>query len=345
MASFPNLKTGAVAQYPAKRSLVFQNDALRFVDGMEQRYRDSAGPLHRWEISLDRLDEGEVAAVMEFFLAAQGAYEEFSFTDPWDSTVYSNCSLESDALDSYGKARSMGNDVDRDRGEPEITMLVYPQLASGAISQFPVQKRVTLRTIINLASDSSAIRAADPAAAMTEWALNYSDLSDAEAGTLEQFFVSAEGSLNGFTFLDPAGNLFASSDQLDVAVWEKDPLLAPTDGFDDPRGGKLAWQLQNSGAGSQTLSPNIGGARWVSLLPERLRDGAPKDHRDAHRRKPVRGPGRHRAMEPDRVHNHSGCAALRHRDSSRRERNGLRDAGRTAAIAIRISVHDGQRGV
>ena len=108
MVSFPNLKTGAVAQCPAKRSLAFQNDALRFVDGVEQRYRDSAGPLHRWEIALDRLDEGEVAAVVEFFLAAQGAYEEFSFTDPWDSTVYPNCSLESDALEITAKLEAWG---------------------------------------------------------------------------------------------------------------------------------------------------------------------------------------------------------------------------------------------
>ncbi|HVY94343.1 MAG TPA: hypothetical protein VHA14_16395 [Bryobacteraceae bacterium] len=136
-------------------------------------------------------------------------------------------------------------------------MLVYPQLASGAISQFPVQKRVTMRTIVNRASDGSAIRAADPAATVTEWALSYTDLSDSEAGTLEQFFTSAEGSLNGFTFLDPAGNLFASSDQLAAAVWEKDPLLTATAGSDDPRGGKLAWQLQNSGAGSQTLAQTL----------------------------------------------------------------------------------------
>jgi hypothetical protein len=99
MPTFPNLKTGAVAQYPATRSLAFQNDTLRFVDGAEQRYRNSAGPLHRWEIHLDRLDGGEIAAIEEFFLAAQGAYEDFSFADPWDEKVYPHCSLEADGLE------------------------------------------------------------------------------------------------------------------------------------------------------------------------------------------------------------------------------------------------------
>ncbi len=33
MSMFPKLKTGAVAQYPAARSIVHGNDVLRFVDG------------------------------------------------------------------------------------------------------------------------------------------------------------------------------------------------------------------------------------------------------------------------------------------------------------------------
>lgn len=95
-ATFPTLKTGAVAQYPARRTVRFQNQALRFVDGSEQRYRDSAGPLHRWEIRLAQLDEAETAAVAAFVEANEGAFGTFSFTDPWDGTVYPNCSLAAD---------------------------------------------------------------------------------------------------------------------------------------------------------------------------------------------------------------------------------------------------------
>ena len=99
MATFPALKTNAVAQYPAQRSLRFQNQALRFVDGTEQRYRDSAGPLHQWEILLDELDDGEMAVLEAFFAANQGAFATFPFTDPWDGRTYPNCSLASDTLD------------------------------------------------------------------------------------------------------------------------------------------------------------------------------------------------------------------------------------------------------
>lgn len=96
MATFPSLKTTAVAQYPAKRLVQFRNQALRFLDGTEQRYRDSAGPLHRWTIALSQLDEGEMAALDAFFTANQGVFASFAFTDPWDGHVYPNCSLQSD---------------------------------------------------------------------------------------------------------------------------------------------------------------------------------------------------------------------------------------------------------
>jgi hypothetical protein len=99
MASFPNLKTGAVAQYPATRVLDFDNRALRFVDGSEQRYRYSAGPLRQWGIKLDFLDEGEMAALEEFFLSNRGSFEDFEFVDPWDEQSYPHCSLEADGLE------------------------------------------------------------------------------------------------------------------------------------------------------------------------------------------------------------------------------------------------------
>jgi len=98
MGTFPTLKTGAVAQYPATKSLRFQNQILRFIDGTDQRYRDSAGPLRSWEIRLDKLDEGEMAMLENFYTDNQGSFGSFTFTDPWDGQVYSNCSLASDSL-------------------------------------------------------------------------------------------------------------------------------------------------------------------------------------------------------------------------------------------------------
>src|SRR4051812_27739574 len=98
MRTFPTLKTGAVAQYPAAREFEFTNQVLRFVDGSEQRFRLSGTVLHRWEIRLDSLDETELASVEEFFYQQQGVFASFSFQDPWDGTEYPDCSIEADTV-------------------------------------------------------------------------------------------------------------------------------------------------------------------------------------------------------------------------------------------------------
>jgi hypothetical protein len=98
MATFPTLKTGAVLQYPARRSSLFSTHVLRFLDGGEQRYRNSGPPLKRWSVSLRMLDEKEVHDVQEFFRTVQGQAGTFSFIDPWDGATYASCSLQSDEL-------------------------------------------------------------------------------------------------------------------------------------------------------------------------------------------------------------------------------------------------------
>jgi hypothetical protein len=136
-------------------------------------------------------------------------------------------------------------------------MTTYPQLGSGALSQFPVQKNRRARTVVNQAADGSRIKLADPAAKVTEWVLTYADLSDEEATALLGFFAATEGTLKGFTFLDPVGNLLAWSEQLDEAVWQKDSLLSLTPGIADPRGGTQAWRLSNGGGAGQGLGQTL----------------------------------------------------------------------------------------
>jgi phage-related protein len=98
MSDFPTLKTGAVLQYPAQKDIQFSTDVLRFADGSEQRFRGYKTSLHRWIIRLDLLDETELHVLREFFRTESGAAESFSFTDPWNGTVYPHCNLEGDEI-------------------------------------------------------------------------------------------------------------------------------------------------------------------------------------------------------------------------------------------------------
>ncbi|MGA2195032.1 MAG: hypothetical protein ABSH40_07150 [Bryobacteraceae bacterium] len=136
-------------------------------------------------------------------------------------------------------------------------MLVYPQLTTGALGQFPIEKRWRQRTVVNTAADGSVIKLADSSGALTEWQLQYAGLSDGELAALRQFFAAAEGTLNGFTFLDPAGNLFAWSDHLENVVWDLGSFLAKTGGVADPAGGTNGWLLTNSGTGAQSITQTL----------------------------------------------------------------------------------------
>jgi hypothetical protein len=93
MASFPKLRTGAVAQYPAERQTRFSTRVVEFVDGREQRFREFGRPLRRWVIRLDYLNATELAEVATFFEQAS-VTATFRFVDPWDGSEHLNCAVE-----------------------------------------------------------------------------------------------------------------------------------------------------------------------------------------------------------------------------------------------------------
>jgi hypothetical protein len=111
--------------------------------------------------------------------------------------------------------------------------------------------------VINNLADGSCIKVADAYGGSTGWRLEYAGLTDVETASLRQFFESCEGSLNGFTFVDPAGNLLAWSEDLTNSVWHPGPLLTVTGGIADPLGGKQGFNLANGGAAAQGISQTL----------------------------------------------------------------------------------------
>jgi hypothetical protein len=146
-------------------------------------------------------------------------------------------------------------------------MPCFPQLGTGASGQYPIRKRSSLRTIRNQCLDGREIKVADAAASSIDWQLTFQELIDDEMASLRDFFVSIEGSLGTFTFLDPTANLLAWSEKFDEAVWQRDPLLQVSGGAGDPFGGTLAFHAGNpTGAVlriRQTL--NVPGGYYYSL--------------------------------------------------------------------------------
>jgi hypothetical protein len=136
-------------------------------------------------------------------------------------------------------------------------MQCFPQLATGALGQYPLSRTRRTRTVNNALADGRSIRLADPDAGITEWQLCFEELTDGELAALENFFATAEGCLNTFTFLDPAGNLLSWSEKFDEAAWEKGPLIQLAGGAADPLGTARAWQVVNTGAAAQELAQTL----------------------------------------------------------------------------------------
>jgi hypothetical protein len=98
MATFPVLRTGAVAQYPLGFGVRYATQAVRFLDGSQQKYAQMGTGLRRWTINLDLLDEEELGAVIAF-VEQQGS-AGFAFTDPLTGSTASNCVLAGEKFDA-----------------------------------------------------------------------------------------------------------------------------------------------------------------------------------------------------------------------------------------------------
>ena len=141
-------------------------------------------------------------------------------------------------------------------------MLYYPQLSTGTVAQYPLRKTLLKRTIVNDCLDSRTVKLADVAAVSVEWQLNYAGLTQAEWDALKTLFLTAEGRLQTFVFLDPTDNLLRFSETLSSTVWQKDGLVQLTAGIADPFGTTRATRVANIGAVSQKISQTVESAGW-----------------------------------------------------------------------------------
>lgn len=98
MATFPNLSSGAVAQYSSGYESKHGTGIVRYVDGSEQRYPLQADPVRRWTICLQQLSPAERASVEAFFRVQRGREGTFAFTDPWTGAEHAACCFDRDTI-------------------------------------------------------------------------------------------------------------------------------------------------------------------------------------------------------------------------------------------------------
>ncbi len=100
MNTFPSLDSSAVMQYPAPMMVSQGVQAIRFLDGEDQRYVTQGRTFRSWHIQLTLLNESELARVENFFAQQAGNYSAFSFPDPFSATLVPNCRFGTPGLSS-----------------------------------------------------------------------------------------------------------------------------------------------------------------------------------------------------------------------------------------------------
>jgi len=145
-------------------------------------------------------------------------------------------------------------------------MSVFPQLASGAVAQFPLRRTVRMRTLVNRFADGSEIRFSDLELEERRWEIAYEDLTDAEWDAVRDLFEQSEGRLGTFVFVEPGQNMLAWSGSLEQDLWVKSGVSV-TDGEADPDGGTAGSRMSGAGSLRQTLpapaSLRLTGSVWA----------------------------------------------------------------------------------
>lgn len=89
---FPQLSTGATAQYPLKKSRVTRSITNLLADGSVVSLADPAAGKLIWQMSFNDLSPADMQALQAHFQACCGPFHAFTFLDPADNLL--SCSAD-----------------------------------------------------------------------------------------------------------------------------------------------------------------------------------------------------------------------------------------------------------
>lgn len=90
---FPQLSSGALAQYPIKKTRVVRTIKNLLQDGSVLASSDPGGAHLIWQMAYLELDLADLAALQATFSACVGPYHAFTFIDPTDNMLASSSNI------------------------------------------------------------------------------------------------------------------------------------------------------------------------------------------------------------------------------------------------------------
>jgi hypothetical protein len=99
-----------------------------------------------------------------------------------------------------------------------VSNMFFPQLLTGALAQYPINRTKFMHTVVNSMEDGSRISYFDPDGSTLIWNLTYLGLTQGEVDAIQSLFDACCGPLRAFTFIDPTANLLST-------MWQHSPLI------------------------------------------------------------------------------------------------------------------------
>src|ERR1041385_8610371 len=78
MLYFPQLSSGAIAQYPLRKRSVEKTIVNRSPDGTTIKYSDRGATFREWQLAFQNLNDSEMDALQQFFSACEGRLHAFT---------------------------------------------------------------------------------------------------------------------------------------------------------------------------------------------------------------------------------------------------------------------------
>jgi hypothetical protein len=126
---FPQLSTGAIAQYPIKKMLLTRNITNLLADGSMILQADPDASKVIWQMAFTELPPPDANALQSHFQSCFGPYHAFTFIDPTDNMLANSVDLSNSSWTKSPQIQITGGAADPNGGTNAV---VVTNLGSGS---------------------------------------------------------------------------------------------------------------------------------------------------------------------------------------------------------------------
>lgn len=214
--TFPTLSWGSSALYPVTQSLNYGVRKYEFMDGTEQRSRFGP-PLTNWQAVFQGIKKADVDAIDAFRQTQKGPFDStwtWSLAGALDGTNWTSMAF---ADDIWNPVHTIGDRWDLTLNFRQTqpgggtfasgAVTDFPIIATGYTGQFPFSSTSHYFTVKNQMENGLQFAFYYRTAPLKKWPITQSLVTDAEAGTLFDFYTKCFGGWKSFNYLDQADGI------------------------------------------------------------------------------------------------------------------------------------------